>query len=284
MIHAQQADRHGNVHALGARGRPEGGRARRARTAIATVEEIVDELEPRPHSVVLPAWTIAAVCHVPGGAHPSYAAGYSTRDNDFYSAWDEIARDRDRFTDWMREHVLERCWRESRPTVTPEELMTINAARELRDGQVCLVGVGPPNAAANLARRLQAPGCVLVYESGAIGAQPVRLPLSIGDDDLAETALELVSVPEMFNSGSAAGASTSASSARPRSTATPTSTRPRSAPTTQPKVRLPGRRRRARDRGLREVGDRDRPPLAARLRRAARLRHLARAPRAATPS
>jgi glutaconate CoA-transferase subunit B len=83
--------------------------------------------------------------------------------------------------------------------VSPTDLMTINAARELRDGQVCLVGVGPPNAAANLARRLQAPGCVLVYESGAIGAQPVRLPLSIGDDDLAETALELVSVPEMFN-------------------------------------------------------------------------------------
>jgi glutaconate CoA-transferase subunit B len=83
--------------------------------------------------------------------------------------------------------------------VSPEELMTINAARELRDGQVCLVGVGPPNAAANLARRLQAPGCVLVYESGAIGAQPVRLPLSIGDDDLAETAQELVSVPEIFN-------------------------------------------------------------------------------------
>ena len=83
--------------------------------------------------------------------------------------------------------------------VSPTDLMTINAARELRDGQVCLVGVGPPNAAANLARRLHAPGCVLVYESGAIGAQPGRLPLSIGDDDLAETALELVSVPEMFN-------------------------------------------------------------------------------------
>ena len=57
--------------------------------------------------MVLPAWTIAAVCHVPGGAHPSYAAGYSTRDNDFYSAWDEISRDRERFLDWMREHVLD---------------------------------------------------------------------------------------------------------------------------------------------------------------------------------
>ena len=84
-------------------------------------------------------------------------------------------------------------------TATAEELMTVNAARELKGGQVCLVGVGPPNAAANLARRLHAPDCVLVYESGAIDARPVRLPLSIGDDDLAATALTLVSVPEMFN-------------------------------------------------------------------------------------
>ena len=82
---------------------------------------------------------------------------------------------------------------------TPDEVMTIVASRELADGEVVLVGVGPPNAAANLARRLDAPGCVLIYESGAIGAQPKRLPLSIGDDDLAAAALELVSVPEMFN-------------------------------------------------------------------------------------
>ena len=81
---------------------------------------------------------------------------------------------------------------------TPEETMTIAAAREVRDGQVLLVGVGPPNAAANLARRLHSPNAVLIYESGAIEAKPVRLPLSIGDDDLAETAAELVSVPEMF--------------------------------------------------------------------------------------
>lgn len=82
---------------------------------------------------------------------------------------------------------------------TGEERMTITAAREIRDGQVLLVGVGPPNAAANLARRLHAPDCVLVYESGAIGAKPSRLPLSIGDDELAATADEIVSVPEMFN-------------------------------------------------------------------------------------
>src|SRR3954453_20849488 len=88
---------------------------------------------------------------------------------------------------------------------TPEERMTVAAARQVEDRQVLLVGVGPPNAAANLARRLQAPDAVLIYESGAIEAKPVRLPLSIGDDDLAETAAELVSVPEMFNSPIGAG-------------------------------------------------------------------------------
>jgi glutaconate CoA-transferase subunit B len=82
---------------------------------------------------------------------------------------------------------------------TPDEVMTIVASRELVDGEVVLVGVGPPNAAANLARRLDAPECVLIYESGAIGARPQRLPLSIGDDDLAAAAQDLVSVPEMFN-------------------------------------------------------------------------------------
>jgi glutaconate CoA-transferase, subunit B len=79
------------------------------------------------------------------------------------------------------------------------EMMNVAAARELRDGDVCLVGVGPPNLAANLARRTHAPNCRLVYESGAIDAKPKRLPLSIGDDDLAATATAVVSVPEMFN-------------------------------------------------------------------------------------
>jgi glutaconate CoA-transferase subunit B len=88
---------------------------------------------------------------------------------------------------------------ESGGAATPEERMTVAAAREVKDRQVLLVGVGPPNAAANLARRLHAPDAVLIYESGAIEAKPARLPLSIGDDDLAETAAELVSVPEMFN-------------------------------------------------------------------------------------
>ncbi|TCN36980.1 glutaconate CoA-transferase subunit B [Kribbella orskensis] len=82
---------------------------------------------------------------------------------------------------------------------TSADMMNVAAARELHDGDVCLVGVGPPNLAANLARRTHAPGCRLVYESGAIDARPKKLPLSIGDDDLAATATTVVSVPEMFN-------------------------------------------------------------------------------------
>jgi glutaconate CoA-transferase subunit B len=81
---------------------------------------------------------------------------------------------------------------------TADEMMAIEAARRLADGMVCFVGIGLPSTAANLARRTHAPGCVLVYESGTIGAKPAELPLSIGDGELAETADSVVSVPEMF--------------------------------------------------------------------------------------
>jgi glutaconate CoA-transferase, subunit B len=80
----------------------------------------------------------------------------------------------------------------------PSEMMTIAAARALRNEDVCFVGIGLPSAAANLARLTHAPDIVLIYESGTIGARPEVLPLSIGDGELAETALTSVSVPEMF--------------------------------------------------------------------------------------
>jgi glutaconate CoA-transferase subunit B len=79
-----------------------------------------------------------------------------------------------------------------------DEMMAVEAARRLDDGMVCFVGIGLPSTAANLARHTHAPGCVLVYESGTIGAKPTELPLSIGDGELAETADAVVSVPEMF--------------------------------------------------------------------------------------
>jgi len=83
-------------------------------------------------------------------------------------------------------------------TWTPDEMMAVAAARRLGDGTVCFVGIGLPSRAANLARMTHAPGCVLIYESGTIGAKPRRLPLSIGDGELAETADAVVSVPEIF--------------------------------------------------------------------------------------
>jgi glutaconate CoA-transferase subunit B len=81
---------------------------------------------------------------------------------------------------------------------TSDEMMAVAAARLLCDGTVCFVGIGLPSQAANLARRTVAPGLVLVYESGTIGAKPAVLPLSIGDGELAETADSVVSVPEIF--------------------------------------------------------------------------------------
>jgi glutaconate CoA-transferase, subunit B len=83
-------------------------------------------------------------------------------------------------------------------TFTADEMMAVAAARLLRDGKVCFVGIGLPSQAANLALRTNAPGLVLIYESGTIGAKPSQLPLSIGDGDLAETATAVVSVPEIF--------------------------------------------------------------------------------------
>ena len=88
VIHAQQADRRGNVQLWGLVGVQKEA-VLSARRSIVTVEEVVDELTPRPNAVVLPAWVVGAVCEVPGGAHPSFAIGYSSRDNEFYRAWDD---------------------------------------------------------------------------------------------------------------------------------------------------------------------------------------------------
>jgi len=82
---------------------------------------------------------------------------------------------------------------------TADEMMTVSAARALRNGMTCFVGIGLPSAAANLARATHAPDLVLIYESGTIGAKPGQLPLSIGDGILAETADAVISVPEIFN-------------------------------------------------------------------------------------
>jgi glutaconate CoA-transferase subunit A len=105
VVHAQRADRHGNVQLWGITGVQKEVVLASARS-IVTVEEVVDGLEPRPGALVLPSWTVDAVALAPGGAHPSYAHGYYERDNDFYVAWAEVSRDRDTFEAWLERHVL----------------------------------------------------------------------------------------------------------------------------------------------------------------------------------
>jgi glutaconate CoA-transferase, subunit A len=108
VIHAQRADRSGNVQLWGIIGvQKEAILA--AKRSLVTVEEVVDELDPRPGAIVLPTWALSMVSVAPGGTHPSYTHGYSVRDNDFYLAWDAISRDRERFADWMGEHVMDRA-------------------------------------------------------------------------------------------------------------------------------------------------------------------------------
>lgn len=106
IIHAQRADRSGNVLLEGIIGVQKEA-ALAAERVIVTVEEVVDDLRvPSPNATVLPNWTISAVVEAPGGAHPSYTHGYYRRDSAFYIAWDAIARDREAFLGWMQEHVL----------------------------------------------------------------------------------------------------------------------------------------------------------------------------------
>ena len=102
IIHAQQADTKGNVQLWGQVG-VQKETVLGAKRSLVTVEEIVDELEPRPNGVVLPRWVVTRVAHVPGGAKPSYAQDYYDRDNQAYKDWDAISRDRDRFDTWLRE-------------------------------------------------------------------------------------------------------------------------------------------------------------------------------------
>ena len=108
VIHAQRADRAGTVQ-RGASSARRKEALLAARRSLVTVEEIVDTLERRPGDVILPSWAVTAVAEVPRGAHPSYAQDYYDRDNSYYQEWDAISRDRDRFTEWLEETVLERA-------------------------------------------------------------------------------------------------------------------------------------------------------------------------------
>jgi glutaconate CoA-transferase subunit A len=108
IVHAQKADRAGNVLIEGILGVQKEAVLAAKRTVI-TVEEIVDDFLPGTNAVILPSWVIGAVVEMPGGARPSYAHGYYKRDNAFYVAWDEISRDRGRFQAWIDRHVRHRA-------------------------------------------------------------------------------------------------------------------------------------------------------------------------------
>jgi glutaconate CoA-transferase, subunit A len=105
IVHAQEADREGNVQLWGIPGVQKEAVLASARSLV-TVERLVETLEPRPGGVVIPGWVIDAVAEAPGGSRPSYSLGITERDNGFYREWDKVSRDRDGFTAWMQEHVL----------------------------------------------------------------------------------------------------------------------------------------------------------------------------------
>jgi glutaconate CoA-transferase subunit A len=105
IVHAQEADREGNVQLWGISGvQKEAVLA--AKRSLVTVERVVERLIPRPGGVTIPGWTIDAVCEAPSGSQPSYSLGVTVRDNDFYKFWDKLSRDREEFRAWMEEHVL----------------------------------------------------------------------------------------------------------------------------------------------------------------------------------
>ncbi|SDD60081.1 CoA transferase subunit A [Glycomyces harbinensis] len=106
IIHAQKADREGNVQLWGIVGAQKEA-VLAAKCAVVTVEEVVDELTPVPGAILLPHWVVDWVCEVPGGAAPSYAAGYTERDNDFYVRWDAVSRDREAFGAWIAANITE---------------------------------------------------------------------------------------------------------------------------------------------------------------------------------
>jgi glutaconate CoA-transferase subunit A len=112
IVHAQRADRAGNVQLWGIVGIQKEVVLASERSLV-TVEEIVDQLDPRPGAIVIPRWAITAVAEAPRGAHPSYAHSYYDRDNDFYRRWDAISRDRDEFLTWMEMRFR---WRRTTPT------------------------------------------------------------------------------------------------------------------------------------------------------------------------
>ncbi len=202
VIHAQKADRRGNVLISGIVGVQKEAVLAAAK-AVVTVEEIVDELGTEgTNAVVLPSWTIRG-CRRSARRRAAVlrARLLPARQRLLHG----VGRDRSRSRPI---HGMDRPGDPSHAsrcrqggdvmTYTSTEMMTVAAARALDNDDICFVGIGLPSAACNLARLTHAPRLTLVYESGTLETKPHVLPLSIGDGELCETALTTVAVPEMF--------------------------------------------------------------------------------------
>ena len=210
-----------------------------AKRAVVTVEEIVDDFDGlHPNLCVLPHWTVDVdrqSCRA-ARIRPTRTA-ITTATTPPISNGTRSPPTATSSRDWMQENVLDAAPdvfaapREGTVSMTelsdftPNEMMTIAAARALSNDDVCFVGIGAPSAACNVARLTHAPDITLIYESGTIGTAPDVLPLSIGDGELCETARDhRRRCRRCSATGCRAGASRSASSAPPSSTASATST------------------------------------------------------------
>ncbi len=306
IIHAQRADAEGNVQVWGLVG-VQREAALAAERVIVVVEELVDAdvVRSDPDRTLLPGVAVTAVCVEPYGAHPSFAQGYYDRDNAFYRDWDAISRDPARLDAWLEEWVRNvpdragylakmdhetldapearppavRLGRLRRvPVSTPDELMIAAAAAELVGVKTVFVGIGLPNAAANLARQTVAPDLELIYESGVIGSRPSRLPDSIGDPALVSGATATMSMHDLFayflQGGRIEVGMLGAAQIDRWGNLNTTVI----GPYAHPEVRLPGSGWRLRDRAERRAGGHRHEPIPAFLRRAGRLRDLARPP------
>ena len=282
IVHAQQADRRGNVQLWGILGVQKEAVLASARS-IVTVEEIVDELEPRPGAIVLPSWVVDAVARRARRRASrrtrtaTTSATTTSTSRGMRSAATATASATGCSDTCSTRPTSASTTRRSRPTVAAgvngtatraDEMMAVEAARRLDDGTVCFVGIGLPSLAANLARRTHAPGCVLVYESGTIGAKPA-----------AAAALDRRRRARRDRGRRRLGARDVRvlAAGRPHRRRLPRrgADRPAREPQQhrdrrlrQPEGAPPGRRRRAGDRHVGRECLRDAPPLAARLRRA----------------
>ena len=172
--------------------------------SLVTVERIVDELEPRPGGVVIPGWVIDAVAEAPGGSQPSYALGLTDARQRLLPRWDAISRDRDAFTAWMDEHVLEAAGDERHRATTrrpPARSRRVAAARRAarRAGRASSASAARAPRRSSPARTSTTPTSCSSTSRARSAPSRRSIPLSIGDGELAETADAVVSVPEMFN-------------------------------------------------------------------------------------